>query len=61
MHLCALGAQHGTGAGDKNGRRGLQKEEGLLGFSVVEFGDVIPGWPAVLVAVVSLAVDGTYA
>lgn len=61
MQLCSLGAQHGTGVGSKYSRRGLQEEEGLLGFGVVEFGDMIPEWSVVLVSVVGLGVGRTYA
>lgn len=39
----ALGAQHGTAAGEEDRGGGLEEEERLLGLGVVQLGNVIAG------------------
>lgn len=43
VQLGTLRAQDGTLAGEENGGRGLEEEEGLLGLGVIELGNVIAG------------------
>jgi hypothetical protein len=42
MEVDTLGLDDGAGTGLEDGRRGLQKEERLLGPLVVELGDMVP-------------------